>query len=73
MQIYPHLSGKRVFGQNRGALGSITGDACGIAFGREYVEGPLSQLPLGVVVVAQAPHPKPDQDSDFNSNTDRLN
>lgn len=40
-----------------GPFGSITGHACGTAFGRDDVQGPFSQLPLGVVIVSQAPHP----------------
>lgn len=72
VQVYPHLSGNGVFRQNRGTLRSITGDACGITFGWEYVEGPLSQLPLGVVVVAQTPHPKSKQENDFNLKSKRY-
>lgn len=54
----PHLSGNGVLWQNWSPLRTIADDAGGVAFGREHVQGPFSQLPLGVVVVAQTSHSK---------------
>lgn len=55
-----HLPGHRVLRQERGSLGTLAGDARGVWLGGEHVQGPLTQLPLRVVVVTQAPHPEPE-------------
>lgn len=61
MAGHPDLSGHGVLRQEGGSLGTLAGDARGVWLGGEHVQGPLSQLPLRVVVVTQAPHPEPNR------------
>lgn len=70
--LHPHLSGHRVLWQQRGSLGTVAGDARGVRLGGEHVQGPLSQLPLRVVIVTQAPHPEPEHAVALLASTDRV-
>lgn len=54
--FHTHLPGYGVLWESGGPVGPLTGDVCGVSLGWEHVQGPLPQLPLGVVIVAQTLH-----------------